>query len=63
MSKFWGNKTFSVKNLPLNMTSTYFFTKTQIIFAFRRYVKSCVQRLGQRVKYASGHTGCLCTSR
>ena len=34
--------------LPLNMTSTYFFTKTQIIFAFR----SSVQCLGQRVKYA-----------
>ena len=35
------------------MTSTYFFMKTQIIFAFRRDVKSSVQRLGQRVKYAS----------
>ena len=34
------------------MTSTYFFTKTQIIFAFRRDVKSSLQRLGQRVKYA-----------
>ena len=34
------------------MTSTYFFTKTQIIFAFQRDVKSSVQRLGQRVKYA-----------
>ena len=31
--------------LPLNMTSPYF-------FAFRRDVKSSVQRLGQRVKYA-----------
>ena len=31
------------------MTSTYFFTKTQIIFAFRRDMKSSVQRLGQRV--------------
>ena len=38
--------------LPLNMTSTYFLTKTQIIFAFWRDVKSSVQRLGQRVKYA-----------
>ena len=38
--------------LPLHMTSTYFFTKTKIIFAFRRDVKSFVQRLGQRVKYA-----------
>ena len=46
---------FCFKNyliLPLNMLSTYFFTKTQIIFAFRRDVKSSVQRLGQRVKYA-----------
>ena len=34
------------------MTSTYFFTKTQIIFVFRRDVKSSVQRLGQHVKYA-----------
>ena len=38
--------------LPLNMTSTYFFTKTQIIFAFRRDLKSSMQHLGQRVKYA-----------
>ena len=48
---------FCLKNyliLPLNMTNTYFFTKTQIIFAFRRNVESSVQRqrLGQRVKYA-----------
>ena len=38
--------------LPLTMTSTYFFMKTQIIFAFWRDVKNSVQRLGQRVKYA-----------
>ena len=46
---------FCFKNyliLPLNMTSTYLFTKTQIIFAFRHNVRSFVQRLGQRVKYA-----------